>query len=220
MNATAKGRNEGEKKPKYVHELNCLCLLFLSSAKPYISLLYYLLLNYEQDGKLWENERKTIRETLHRIRIQGWLFFSLTHNTHSHILILIHSVCQYDLIFQTTQSNFKVIFVISVVVVGFCAKVRLNHICTQEEKEEEEEGEASLSMIWRIFRLQQSHIHSSNNQHTNIFCRKWNANLNCAWNDERSSCRFSFGSLLFFVFFFLLSFFPKLQPKIHSSTDK
>lgn len=75
--------------------------------------------------------------------------------------------------FLMTQSTFKVIYVIFVLLsllflylfIFFCKKAQISHVHQKKR----------LSMIWRIFRLQQSHTHIRQS-HTEIFLRKRNAN--------------------------------------------
>lgn len=155
------------KKKKCAHELNCL---FFSSLWRVTSLLPVVVVAVERQSG-WKmpmrmHKRRAREKTIRAHRewgIQGWLFFHM------------HSVCQYDLIFQTTQSNSKVIFVIFIYFVLFCflfffffifffAKVLWIIYAPKKH----------LSMIWRIFRLQQSRIYTK--QSHKYFSRKWNAN--------------------------------------------
>lgn len=108
MNAhTAKGRNEGEKiRSALMNWIVFFSLSFSSANRPvylFVKLSEIESLRLSERMREWKEKKR--RKQLESIEwIQGWLFFL----TYSHI----HSVCQYDLIFQTTQSNFKVIFVI------------------------------------------------------------------------------------------------------------
>lgn len=157
----------------------CCCVC---SAKPSHRYLLYYLLNCrtEQSGKLGEREQtnekeKTITVSIGFGWIQGWLFFLTYSYSHSYSqCVSIWFNFPNDTIqFQGDIRHFGCCCC-SYVCFFFISQRSDWIIYAPKKKKEEEEAAASLSMIWRIFRLQQSNI--PNNQHTNIFCRKWNAN--------------------------------------------